>query len=146
MGGFNIDADAVKTLAAILEETGLGEIEYQDDDRRIRVAKQAAAVAAPVIAPAPAAPSSAPASARGDAKPAGSVDSPMVGTVYLQSGPGEPSFVKVGDRVAEGDVILIIEAMKVMNQIPAPHSGVVRSIDVANAQAVEFGETLMVIE
>jgi acetyl-CoA carboxylase biotin carboxyl carrier protein len=70
----------------------------------------------------------------------------MVGTVYLQSGPGEPPFIKIGDRVNAGDVVIIIEAMKVMNQIPAPHGGIVRSIDVADAQAVEFGEVLMVIE
>ena len=70
----------------------------------------------------------------------------MVGTVYLQAGPGEPPFVKVGDRVSAGDVIFIIEAMKVMNQMPAPKGGVVKSIEVENGQGVEFGEILMVIE
>ena len=83
---------------------------------------------------------------RAPAHLAGGVSSPMVGTVYLQSGPGEPPFVKVGDRVSAGDVIFIIEAMKVMNQIPAPHGGVVKSVEVENGQAVEFGEVLMVIE
>lgn len=145
MGGFEIDVEAVRTLAGLLEETGLGEIEYEVDDRRIRVAKQGvggAVAAAPVAMAAPAAP----AGAAADARPAGAVTSPMVGAVYLQAGPGEPPFVKVGDRVAAGDVIVIIEAMKVMNQIPAPHGGVVTSIHVENGQAVEFGEVLMVIE
>jgi len=143
MGGFEIDVEAVRTLAGLLEETGLGEIEYEVDDRRIRVAKPGvgmAMAAAPVAAPA------ATVGAAPDARPAGAVTSPMVGAVYLQAGPGEPPFVKVGDRVAAGDVIVIIEAMKVMNQIPAPHGGVVTSIHVENGQAVEFGEVLMVVE
>jgi len=145
MGAFKIDAAAVRALAALLDETGLGEIEYEHDDRRIRVAKPTSVAAAPVVASA-LAPAAAPA---GEAKPAaapGSVTAPMVGAVYLQSGPGEPPFVKVGDRVAAGDIIVIIEAMKVMNQIPAPHGGVVKSIEIENGQAVEFGEVLMVIE
>ena len=147
MGEFKIDADAVRTLAALLEETGLGEIEYQDDDRRIRVAMpQAAAVAMPQVAPAAAPAAGAAPAAASDAKPAGAITSPMVGTVYLQAGPGEPPFVKVGDRVSAGDVIFIIEAMKVMNQMPAPKGGVVKSIEVENGQGVEFGEILMVIE
>lgn len=144
MGGFEIDVEAVRTLAGLLEETGLGEIEYEVDDRRIRVAKPAvgmAMAAAPVAAPA-----AAPGGASADARPAGAVTSPMVGAVYLQAGPGEPPFAKVGDKIAAGDVIVIIEAMKVMNQIPAPHGGVVTSIHVENGQAVEFGEVLMVIE
>ena len=153
MGGFDIDAEAVRTLAGLLEETGLGEIEYEVDDRRIRVAKPGVGMAAVAAAPvngahvngveANGAPAPAPQS---DAKPAGATPAPMVGTIYLQAGPGEAPFVKVGDRVAAGDVIAIIEAMKVMNQIPAPHGGVVTSINVENAQPVEFGETMMVIE
>lgn len=144
MGGFKIDIAAVRALADLLDETGLGEIEYEADDRRIRVAKQPpapvhAAAAAPLaIAPA--------AVGQGDAKPAGAFASPMVGTVYLQAAPGDPPFVKVGDQVQQGDVLVIIEAMKVMNQIPAPRAGVVRAIEVENGQAVEFGETLLVIE
>lgn len=151
MGGFDIDAEAVRTLAGLLDETGLGEIEYEVDDRRIRVAKPGVAVAAPAALPAAAAQTNAAAAhgANGSAAAgpeAGAVPSPMVGTAYLQSGPGEAPFVKVGDRVNVGDVILIVEAMKVMNQIPAAHGGVVTDIRVENGQAVEFGETLMVIE
>ena len=132
-----IDAEAVRTLAALLEETGLGEIEYQDGERRIRIAMpvvQAPALAA--AAPVMAAPANG-ASAAPEGPPAGSVPSPMVGTVYMQTGPGEPAFVKVGDRVAAGDILFIIEAMKVMNQVPSPRSGTVRSIEVENGQAVE---------
>ncbi len=142
MGEFKIDEAAVRLLAGLLEETGLGEIEYEVDDRRIRVARPSMAAPAAV---AMAAPVAAPASP-GDARLAGAVTSPMVGTVYMQSGPGDPPFVKVGDRVAAGEVVVVIEAMKVMNQIPAPHAGVVKSIEVENGQAVEFGETLLVIE
>ena len=149
MGGFDIDAEAVRTLAGLLEETGLGEIEYEVDDRRIRVAKPG--MGAPVMAAAaPAAVNGAAPAANGAAPAAGpeegAVASPMVGTIYLQAGPGEAPFIKVGDSVKSGDVILIIEAMKVMNQIPAPHGGVVKDIRVGNGQAVEFGETLVVIE
>lgn len=153
MGGFDIDAEAVRTLASLLDETGLGEIEYEVDDRRIRVAKPAVAMAAhaaPTMANGAEATgvngASHSASAESAAPIAGAVPSPMVGTVYLQASPGEPPFVKVGDSVAKGDVIAIIEAMKVMNQIPSPRSGVITSIEISNAQAVEFGETLMAIE
>jgi acetyl-CoA carboxylase biotin carboxyl carrier protein len=145
MGSFKIDADAVRLLANLINETGLGEIEYEEGDRRIRVAMPQSS-AAPIVA-APIASAAAPAQTPDrEEKPSGAVTSPMVGTVYLQSGPGEPPFIKIGDRVNAGDVVIIIEAMKVMNQIPAPHGGTVRSIDVADAQAVEFGEVLMVIE
>ncbi|MEK9904415.1 MAG: biotin/lipoyl-containing protein [Rhodospirillales bacterium] len=102
--------------------------------------------ASPVVAAPVATAIAAPPAPSIDEKPNGAVSSPMVGTVYLQSGPGEPPFIKVGDRINPGDTVVIIEAMKVMNQIPAPHGGVVRSIEVANAQAVEYGEVLMVIE
>lgn len=152
MGGFEIDAEAIRTLASLLDETGLGEIEYAVDDHRIRVAKPGiGAGLAPMAvngvpmtngAAQPAMPDT-PAKA---ASTAGAVPSPMVGTVYFQASPGDPPFVKAGDRVAKGDIIAIIEAMKVMNQIPAPRAGVITSIDVANAQAVEFGETLLVLE
>lgn len=150
MGGFEIDAEAVRTLASLLDETGLGEIEYAVDEHRIRVAKLgiAAAASAPIAVNGVPAVNGAshPADADAAIKAAGAVPSPMVGTVYFQASPGDPPFIKTGDRVAQGDVIAIIEAMKVMNQIPAPRAGVVTSIDVANAQAVEFGETLLVIE
>ncbi len=145
MGGFKIDTEAVRLLADLIHETGLGEIEYEEGDRRIRVAMPQVS-ASPMVAAPVAAATAAPSAPSSDEKPNGAVSSPMVGTVYLQSGPGEPPFIKVGDRINPGDTVVIIEAMKVMNQIPAPHGGIVRSIEVANAQAVEYGEVLMVIE
>ncbi len=155
MSGFDVNVEAVAALAGILEDKGLGEIEYQDGESFIRLSKAgpaAVAVAAAAAAPAPAAAAaaapSAPATEAKTSEPlsAGAVTSPMVGTAYLQSGPGEPHFVKPGDRVKAGDVLLIIEAMKVMNQITATQSGVVLEINVENAQPVEFGELLMVVE
>jgi acetyl-CoA carboxylase biotin carboxyl carrier protein len=148
MGDFQIDTAAIRELAAILKETGLGEIEYEDTDRRIRIAMPApAAVVAPAaaalaLATAPTADPGGPI----DTRLADAITSPMVGTVYLQSGPGEKPFVKVGDQVSAGDILFVIEAMKVMNQIPSTKSGVVKSIEIENGQAVEFGEPLMVIE
>ena len=153
MSGFDVNVEAVAALAGILEDKGLGEIEYQDGENFIRLSKAgpaAVAVVTPAPAPAPAPVAAAPAAPQPEANPgplsAGAVTSPMVGTAYLQSGPGEPHFVKAGDRVKAGDVLLIIEAMKVMNQITATQSGVVQEINVENAQPVEFGELLMVVE
>jgi acetyl-CoA carboxylase biotin carboxyl carrier protein len=154
MSGFDINVGAVAALAGILEDKGLGEIEYKDGENSIRLSKAGpAAVAAAAVVPAPApgaaaaAPMVPPAEAKtSDPLSAGAVTSPMVGTAYLQAGPGEPHFVKAGDRVKAGDVLLIIEAMKVMNQITATQSGVVLEINVENAQPVEFGELLMVVE
>ncbi len=151
-----IDTKLVRKLADILSETGLTEIEVAQGELKIRVSRGGvAAPAAPVTyhaAPAPAAapaaapsaevPSSAPA-----AMPAGEqVKSPMVGTIYLQPQPEAPSFVKVGDKVTEGQTLLIIEAMKTMNPVPAPRAGKVAAILVGDGQAVEFGEPLVVIE
>ena len=145
-----LDARLVRTLADILTETGLSEIEVERDGLKVRVARQvsvtatvaapAPAAAAPVAAEAPAAPA-APVRAAGDA-----VNSPMVGTVYLQPQPGSPSFVKVGDTVTAGQTLMIIEAMKTMNPIPAPRAGKVVEILVSDAQPVEFGEPLVIIE
>ncbi len=146
-----LDARLVRTLADILTETGLSEIEVERDGLKVRVARQVsvtATVAAPAPAPAaaaaaveaPAAPA-APVRAAGDA-----VNSPMVGTVYLQPQPGSPSFVKVGDTVTAGQTLMIIEAMKTMNPIPAPRAGKVVEILVSDAQPVEFGEPLVIIE
>ncbi len=148
-----LDARLVRTLADILTETGLSEIEVERDGLKVRVARQIS-VTATVAAPAPAAahtaaapaPESgaapaAPVRAAGDA-----VNSPMVGTVYLQPQPGAPSFVKVGDSVAAGQTLMIIEAMKTMNPIPAPRAGKVVEILVSDAQPVEFGEPLVIIE
>jgi acetyl-CoA carboxylase biotin carboxyl carrier protein len=149
MTKFDIDEALIRKLAKLLKENGLTEIEFETDDARIRVN---AGASGPVIAAAPAMPASAavPAAAltqppAADAPAAGSVSSPMVGTAYLAPEPNAPAFVKVGDRVSKGQTILIIEAMKVMNPIPAPHAGTVTQILVQDGQPVEFGEPLMVI-
>jgi len=145
MSKFDIDEALIRKLAKFLKETGLTEIEFETDDARIRVN---AGATGPMVAAAPAlaAPAAAAAVApAADAPAAGSVSSPMVGTAYLSPEPNAAAFVKVGDRVAKGQTILIIEAMKVMNPIPAPHAGTVTQILVQDGQPVEFGEPLMVI-
>ena len=148
MSKFDIDEALIRKLAKLLKETGLTEIEFETDDARIRVN---AGASGPVIAAAPAAVAAAPAAALApapagaDAPAAGSVSSPMVGTAYLSPEPNAAAFVKVGDRIAKGQTILIIEAMKVMNPIPAPHAGTVTQILVQDGQPVEFGEPMMVI-
>ena len=144
------DADVIRSLAALLDETGLSEIEYESGGTRIRVAKGGTVVAAATvpaaasIAPTPA-PAATPPGANG-ADHAGMVTSPMVGVAYLAAQPGTPPFVRVGDTVTEGQTLLIIEAMKVMNQIRAPRAGRVAQILVADADAVEYGAALMLIE
>lgn len=150
------DARIVRHLAALLAETDLTEIEIERVGLRVRVSRAASAspAAAPpqatplVHAPAPP-PGSAPklAHAHGElANHPGAVHSPMVGTVYVSPSPGAPSFVKVGDGVTEGQTLLIVEAMKTMNPIAAPRSGRVTRILIADAQPVEYGEVLMIIE
>ncbi|MCB2056939.1 MAG: acetyl-CoA carboxylase biotin carboxyl carrier protein [Novosphingobium sp.] len=148
----NIDTNLVRELAELLAETGLSEIEVEDGDRKIKVARQiaAAAVAAPVAAPPAAvaapvvtAPAAAPAAA--PAEHADAVKSPMVGTVYLSPEPGAASFVSIGQSVKAGETLLIIEAMKVMNPIVAPNAGTVKAVLVENAQPVEFDQPLVVI-
>ena len=154
-----IDARLVRKIADILKDTGLSEIEVEHAGLKIRVARELTAApvnyvqaAAPTYAPAPvaaqapaAAPApvaeAAPAAARGDA-----VKSPMVGTAYLSPQPGADAFVKVGDTVAAGQTLLIVEAMKTMNPIAAPKAGKIVEILVDDAQPVEFGEPLVVIE
>ncbi|MPT47469.1 MAG: acetyl-CoA carboxylase biotin carboxyl carrier protein [Sphingobium sp.] len=148
-----IDVNLVRELAKMLDATNLTEIEVEDGDRKIRVARKirAEVVAAPVVAQA-AAPVAAPASVVAEisaapaAAPANAVKSPMVGTVYLSPEPSAPQFVRVGDQVKAGETLLIVEAMKVMNQISAPASGTVRQILVENGQPVEFDQPLIVIE
>lgn len=135
------DAELIRTLAALLTETGLTEIEYAIGDRRIRIARVPGGSAA-VPATAPSAP---PVSAAPVEHP-GAVKAPMVGTAYLAPQPGEPPFVRLGDSVAEGQPLLIIEAMKVMNQIRAHRSGRITQIFVADTQPVEYGAPLMLIE
>jgi acetyl-CoA carboxylase biotin carboxyl carrier protein len=148
MAKFDVDEALIRKLAELLQQTGLTEIEYENGPQRIRVNKQmlaAAAAAAPApTAATPAAP--APAKTVADGPPAGAVTSPMVGTVYLSAEPGANPYVKVGDRVTKGQTLLIIEAMKVMNPIPADAGGTVREIMVADGRPVEYGEVLMVID
>jgi acetyl-CoA carboxylase biotin carboxyl carrier protein len=149
-----IDARLVRKLADILTETGLSEIEVERDGLKIRVAK-ALTAATPIqyaAAPAPAAALSAPVASEvvapaAEARRKGDVvNSPMVGTVYMQPQPDSPPFVKVGDTVTAGQTLMIIEAMKTMNPIPAPKAGRVVEIIVEDGQPVEFGEPLVVIE
>ena len=150
-GGMNIDSKLVRELAELLAETGLTEIEVEDGERKIKVARQAAAVqtfAAPAMpAPVAAAPAaSAPVEAAAPAVDANALKSPMVGTAYLAASPEAAPFVNVGDSVKEGDTLIIIEAMKVMNPIVAPRGGKVTQMLVANGQPVEFDQPLVVIE
>ena len=143
-----IDARLVRRLAAILNDTGLTEIEVERGDLRIKVARHLGAAAPAVYAAAPpAAPIAASAAPRA-AEPeyAGDlVKSPMVGTIYLQPEPGAAPFVRVGDMVSEGQTLVIVEAMKTMNPIPAPRAGRILELLVADGQPVEFGEPLAVI-
>jgi acetyl-CoA carboxylase biotin carboxyl carrier protein len=142
-----VEIDLVRQLASLLDETNLTEIEVHDGERAIRVARGAAAPAAAPVASAPAA--AAPAAAQA-APPAsdhpGTVKSPMVGTAYLSAEPGAANYVSVGAAVKEGDTLLIVEAMKVMNPITAPKSGRVKAILVANEQPVEYDQPLVIIE
>jgi acetyl-CoA carboxylase biotin carboxyl carrier protein len=140
-----IDADAVRELAQLLKETGLTEIEIEHNGARIRVSRGGGAVAAaPVAAPVAAAPAVV-ATAPSSGPPAGTVPSPMVGTVYVAPEPGRPPFISVGKTVKEGDTLFIVEAMKTMNAITAPKGGTVTEISVTDGTPVEFGQTLCVI-
>jgi len=145
---FHIDADAVRELAKLLQETDLTEIEYRIDDNRIRVARQGI----PMIAAHAAVSSAAsqvvvPASEKADPlSHPGAVKSPMVGTAYLAPQPGAAPFISVGSSVTEGQTLLIVEAMKVMNPIRAPKSGKVVEILAKDGMPVEYGEVLLIIE
>jgi acetyl-CoA carboxylase biotin carboxyl carrier protein len=151
-----IDTTLVRQLADILNDTSLTEIEVERGELRIRVAREAAPVmqyaAAPAAAAAPvAAPASAPTAMPSDpativAKSGEEVKSPMVGTAYLQASPEAPPFVQPGDKVKKGQTLLIVEAMKTMNPIQAPRDGVVKEVFVGDAQPVEFGEPLVLLE
>ena len=146
----------IRELANLLNETGLTEIEIEKSGLKIRVSRQTqltafappatAPAALPASAAAPASPAPAASAATEASPPAGAVKSPMVGTVYLAPEPGMPPFVDVGTQVSEGQTLLIIEAMKTMNHIPAPRAGTVRQILVENNQPIEYGEPLVVIE
>jgi acetyl-CoA carboxylase biotin carboxyl carrier protein len=152
MAKLNIDTDYVAQLAELLQRTGLTEIEISEGDARVRVVKKPAPVVEAQVAPRPmpavpvALESEAATPSAADASHPGTVTSPMVGTVYLYPEPGADPFVTPGQVVNEGQTLLIIEAMKVMNQIRAPRSGRVARIFVDNATPVEFGEPLLVIE
>ena len=143
-----IDPELVRELARLLEETGLSEIEFERDGQRVRVARQMQALVGPSsLASVADVPLLVPEPASIDpAKHPGVVTSPMVGTAYVGSEPGSRPFVEVGSRVQTGDTLLIVEAMKTMNQIPSPRSGTVVQVLIADGQPVEFGEPLMIIE
>ncbi len=153
-GKTSVDHELIRELAKLLDETGLSEIEIDRDGLRVRVARGGPnAATAAAVAP-PAAQAAAAVASAAAAKPLtddpvthpGCVRSPMVGTAYLAPEPGTANFVEVGTRVAQGQTILIIEAMKTMNHIPAPKAGTVTRILVGNRQPVEFGEPLAIIE
>lgn len=145
-----IDQQLIRDLAGILDETQLTEIEVELDDLKIRVARHAPSVQAfaspPAAAPAPQAAVQPQAVADKPVAAGFNVPSPMVGTAYLAPAPGAKPFVEIGQSVTEGQTLVIIEAMKTMNQIPSPRSGVVKAILVEDAQPVEYGEPLVVIE
>jgi acetyl-CoA carboxylase biotin carboxyl carrier protein len=156
MTEFDLDEDLVKRLSSLLHETDLTEIEYESGGHRIRVARtiqQATTVQAPAPAQTAAtsgagqsAPPQPHPEASSDRVPPGAVTAPMVGTVYVAPEPGAAPYVQVGSQVGEGETLLIVEAMKVMNPLPAPRGGTVTRIMVSDGQPVEFGEPLLVIE
>lgn len=145
-----LEAKLIRNLAAILEETGLSEIEIEKSGLRVRVARTlqvATAAVAPAAVASVAVPKTGAAPSKADlSNHPGLVSSPMVGTAYVSPSPGAAAFVKVGDMVTEGQTLLIIEAMKTMNQIPAPRAGRITQIMISDGQPVEFGEPMMVIE
>ena len=142
-----LEGKMIRDLAAILEETGLSEIEIEKAGLRLRVARQIHVSAVHAAAPVTEA-AAAPVTAKKSdlSSHPGLVSSPMVGTAYAAPSPGAAPFVKIGDTVAEGQTLLIIEAMKTMNQIPAPRAGRITQIIISDGQPVEFGEPLMIIE
>lgn len=153
-----LDKGLIRDLAQLLNETGLTEIEIEKDDLKVRVARHAvpaaaypvgmpaaAPIAGSTAAPMPGGPAAAPAGPDPASHP-GCVKSPMVGTAYRSPEPGTAAFIDIGTRVTQGQTLLIIEAMKTMNHIPAPRSGVVKEILIENGQPVEFGEPLVIIE
>lgn len=149
-----IDADLVRDLAKVLAEQGLTEIEVEHGDLRLRLARMTTIAAAAPMAYAPPAPVAAPAAPAADAIPvakdhrsdARAVTSPMVGTAYLSPEPGANVFIKVGDTVTEGQTLLIVEAMKTFNPIIAPRGGKIVEIIIGDAQPVEFGQPLLLLE
>lgn len=148
MAKLTVDTDLVDVLADLMEKKGLTEVEVTVGDQTLRLSKGGGVhTFAHMPAPAPTAPvAAAPVAAAGPADHPGAVKSPMVGTVYMSPQPGNPAFISVGDTVTEGQTLLIIEAMKVMNPIPAPRAGKVAAILVDDAEPVEFDQALIVLE
>lgn len=144
MPAFDLDSALVRKLTRLLQELGLTEIEYEAEGRRIRVARNLSALAAP----APPGGTKREAGKEPEIGPEepGAVLAPMVGTVYRAPEPGAAPFVNVGDTVSEGQTLLIIEAMKTMNPVPAPHAGKVTRILVEDGTPTEYGEVLMILE
>jgi acetyl-CoA carboxylase biotin carboxyl carrier protein len=152
MAKLSIDPDVIRELASLLDETNLNEIEWEEADQRVRVSRGAggghiiAAPSLPQSAPPPGS-SAPPGPAIADsANHPGAVKSPMVGTAYLAPEPGAKPFISIGDRVSQGQTLLIVEAMKTMNPIAAPKAGTVKEILVDDATPVEYGEALVVLE
>src|ERR1700693_4692985 len=142
-----VDRDLIHELTKLLDETGLTEIEIEQDGQRVRVARNAAPSPAPAAPRAVAVPAPQPVPAPLDpSKHPGVVNSPMVGTAYAAPEPGAKPFIEIGTQVKAGDTLLVVEAMKTMNQIPAPRAGTVIQILFEDGQPVEFGEPLVIIE
>ena len=146
MTKLTVDKNLIRELKALLDETGLSEIEIEKDGQRVRVARELPGVRAAAFLAAPADPAAVAAPAADHASHSGAVNSPMVGTAYLAAEPGAPPFVETGDTVVEGQTLLIVEAMKTMNPITAPRRGTVSQILVSNGAPIEYGEVLMIIE
>ena len=148
MSKHDINEDFIRTLAELLKDTDLTEIEYETDNQRLRLARSVVApsfVSAPPVAPPVPVESPPPATTPQPASvPEDALTSPMVGTAYLAPEPGAANFIRVGDSVSEGQTLMILEAMKVMNPLPSPKSGVIKKILVQDNQPVEFGEPLIV--
>lgn len=145
MAKINLDKRLIRDLNSLLEETGLSEIEISEGRQSVRVARHSGGA---LVAASLAAPATLPASSEQELPISddNAIPSPMVGTVYLSPKPGDPTFVSEGDQVGEGQTLMIIEAMKVMNPIPAPKAGVVKQVIVSDSQPVEFGEPLLILE
>ncbi len=150
MAKLDVDIELIEKLADLMADKGLTELVVEEDDTKLRLQRGGgapvyAAGPAPIAAAAPSAAVAATTAETAGNHP-GAIKAPMVGTAYLSPQPGAANFVSVGSKVAAGDTVLIIEAMKVMNQIPAPKAGTVTQILVADGEPVEFGEALLVIE
>jgi len=143
-----VDKEMIRELAGLLDETGLTEIEVENGDQRVRIVRAAVTVSAPAAAPTVIVTGDTGAASVSDdpASHPGAVVSPMIGTVYISPEPNTPPFVNVGDQVNAGQTLLIVEAMKTMNPIPAPKAGKVTQILVSDGSPVEYGEALMIIE